>query len=124
MDYLKSLAVFIRVAELGNFSAVAQEFDVSGTMIGKHIQALERRLGGKLIARSTRRQSLTDLGALFLERARAILADIETADALADEIRQQPRGTLRPAHRQRWAWSGWWTSSPTIVSTIRKWMSS
>lgn len=95
MDYLKSLAVFIRVAELGNFSATAEEFDVSGTMISKHVQALEKRLGGKLIARSTRRQTLTDLGALFLERARAILADIETADALADEIRQQPRGTLR-----------------------------
>lgn len=95
MDYLKTLAVFVRVAERGSFAAVAEELGVSGTMVGKHVQALERRLGGRLVARTTRRQSLTDLGAEFCERARAILADVEAADGLAEEMRRLPRGTLR-----------------------------
>lgn len=95
MDYLKTLAVFVRVAEKGSFAAVAEEFGVSGTMVGKHVQTLERRLGGRLVARTTRRQSLTDLGAEFYERARSILAEVESADGLAEEMRSQPRGTLR-----------------------------
>ncbi|MEJ2654179.1 MAG: LysR family transcriptional regulator, partial [Acidihalobacter sp.] len=95
MDYLKTLAVFVRVAEKDSFAAVAEEFGVSGTMVGKHVQALERRLGGRLVARTTRRQSLTDLGVEFYERARSILAVVESADGLAEEMRSQPRGTLR-----------------------------
>jgi len=95
MDYLKSLSVFVRVAELGSFAAAATEFDLSGTMVGKHIQSLEERLGGRLLARTTRRQHLTDLGELFCERARSILADVEAADAIGEGLRQQPRGKLR-----------------------------
>ena len=95
MDYLKTLSVFVRVAEKGSFAAVAEELGISGTMVGKHVQTLERRLGGRLVARTTRRQSLTDLGAEFYERARSILADVEAADGLAEEMRRLPRGTLR-----------------------------
>ena len=84
MDYLKSLSVFVRVVELGSFAAAAAEFDLSGTMVGKHIQTLEKRLGGRLLARTTRRQHLTDLGELFCERARSILADVEAADAIGE----------------------------------------
>lgn len=95
MDYLRSLAVFVRVAELGSFSAAAEAFEISGTMVGKHVQFLEDRLGGRLIERTTRRQSLTDLGATFCERARAILADVEAADLIGEELQRSPRGLLR-----------------------------
>ncbi len=95
MDYLTSLAVFVRVADLGSFSAAAEAFGISGTMVGKHVQALERRLGGRLLARTTRRQSLTELGLQFSDRARAILAQVAAADTLGDTLRQQPRGLLR-----------------------------
>jgi DNA-binding transcriptional LysR family regulator len=95
MDYLTSLAVFVRVADLGSFSAAADELGLSGTMVGKHIRSLEGRLGGTLVARTTRRQSLTELGLRFRERAHAILAQIEEADGLGGELQSRPRGLLR-----------------------------
>lgn len=95
LDYLKSLAVFVRVVERGSFAAVAEEFGLSGTMVGKHIQSLEGRLGGRLLVRTTRRQHLTDLGLQFCERARTILAEVEAANALGEGLRQQPKGILR-----------------------------
>ena len=56
------MAVFVRVADLGSFAAAAKEFRLSPTMVGKHIRHLEQRLGSLLVNRSTRRQSLTELG--------------------------------------------------------------
>jgi DNA-binding transcriptional LysR family regulator len=95
MDYLRSLAVFVRVSELGSMSAAAAEFGVSPTMIGKHIQALEQRAGGRLFVRTTRRQSLSELGTHLLGSARTILSEVAAADALGEQIKESPRGTLR-----------------------------
>ena len=55
------MSVFVKVADLGSFSAAAKELRLSPTMIGKHMRHLEGRLGSLLINRSTRRQSLTEL---------------------------------------------------------------
>ncbi|WP_282272908.1 LysR family transcriptional regulator [Stenotrophomonas sp. PS02298] len=95
MDRLHAMQVFTRAVELGSFSAAAVELDISPQFAGKQIQALETGLGIKLLNRTTRRQSLTESGQLFYERAKNILAEMEAAEALMAESRATPRGKLR-----------------------------
>ncbi len=95
MDRLASMAAFVKAADLGSFTAAGTALGLSSQMVGKHISALEERLGTALMQRSTRRQSLTDAGRLFYERCRAVLAEVEAADAVVEELSAAPRGTLR-----------------------------
>ena len=95
MDRLTSMAVFVRAVDLGSFAAAAAALDLSAPMVGKHVRFLEERLGARLINRTTRRQSLTNLGQAYYERCRLVLAEAEAADALADDERDEPRGTLK-----------------------------
>jgi len=97
MDRLTSMAVFVRVADLGSFAAAAKDLRLSPTMIGKHIRHLEQRLGSLLINRSTRRQSLTELGRNYVEHCRHVLEEVEAGEALAEETVRTPRGRLRVA---------------------------
>ncbi|KRQ91004.1 LysR family transcriptional regulator [Bradyrhizobium valentinum] len=95
MDRLSSMAVFVKAADLGSFAAAADALDLSGPMVGKHVQFLEQRLGVRLINRTTRRQSLTEFGRAYYDRCRSVLAEAEAADALAAEQLSEPRGKLR-----------------------------
>jgi DNA-binding transcriptional LysR family regulator len=95
MDRLTSMSVFAKVAEVGSFAAAADVFGLSAPMVGKHVRALEERLGARLINRTTRRQSLTEFGRLYYERCKLVLAEAHAADALADELLGVPRGPLR-----------------------------
>ena len=95
MDQLSSMAVFVRVAEAKSFAAAAAALDLSATMVANHVRALEDRLGARLIERTTRRQTLTDIGLAYLERCREILASVKAADGVADAVRTQPSGELR-----------------------------
>ena len=95
MDRLTSMQVFVKVADLGSFAAAAGELGLSRAMVAKHIRSLEERLQVTLIRRTTRRQSLTDVGLSFLERCRSILAEVEAAENLAAESQSAPRGLLR-----------------------------
>jgi DNA-binding transcriptional LysR family regulator len=95
MDRLTSMTVFARVAELGSFTDTADEFEISATMVGKHVKALETRLGARLIHRTTRRQQLTDAGRLYYERCKAVLEEAAAAEACIDTLRGAPRGLLR-----------------------------
>jgi DNA-binding transcriptional LysR family regulator len=97
MDRLTSMSVFAKVADLGSFAAAAKELRLSPTMIGKHIRFLEERLGSQLINRSTRRQSLTELGRDYLDHCRHLLEEAEAGDALVEEALRAPRGKLRIA---------------------------
>lgn len=95
MDSIVSMRVFVRVTELGGFAQAAREFDLSPSMVAKHIQALEARLGARLINRTTRRQSLTEVGKLYFERSKTVLAEFDSAEASAIELQAAPRGLLR-----------------------------
>ncbi|HEY8605928.1 MAG TPA: LysR family transcriptional regulator [Noviherbaspirillum sp.] len=95
MDKLRSMEIFVAVADSGSFTAAAAAFDLSPVMVGKHIRALEERLGARLLARTTRRQHLTEIGRQYLERCRQILADIRAAESGAEAMRTVPRGTLK-----------------------------
>lgn len=95
MDRLAAMAVFVRTVELGSISAAAEAMDLSAQLAGKQVRALEQSLSVKLLNRTTRRQSLTDSGRAFYERAKYILAEMEAAEALIAETRTIPRGHLR-----------------------------
>jgi DNA-binding transcriptional LysR family regulator len=101
MDRLTSMAVFVKAVDLGSFTAAAEALDLSGPMVGKHVRFLEERLGVRLLNRTTRRQSLTEVGRAYYERCRAVLAEAAAADALAADQLTEPRGKLRaslPVH--------------------------
>ena len=95
MDRLESIGVFVKATELGSLTAAAESLQISSQLAGRHVQALERRLGVRLLNRTTRRQSLTDFGRGFYERAKVILAEVEAAENLAAEVREVPSGRLR-----------------------------
>ena len=95
MDRLTSMAVFVRTVERGGFAAAASELGLSPTMTGLHVRALEERLGARLLNRTTRRQSLTEVGRRYYERCKQILADIEAAEGDAMDLLSAPRGRLR-----------------------------
>jgi len=94
MDRFNSMQVFVRAVERGSFAAAASDIGISATMVGMHVRALEERLGGRLLSRTTRRQSLTEIGRLYYERCRQILSDVDDAELVADQLRAAPRGTL------------------------------
>jgi DNA-binding transcriptional LysR family regulator len=97
MDKLSGMAMLVRVVESGSFSAAAAAVGVSPTMAGKHVRAIEDRLGARLLHRTTRRQQLTEIGQLYYERCKQALSDVALADASASELQATPRGLLRIA---------------------------
>ncbi|TKC90297.1 LysR family transcriptional regulator [Trinickia terrae] len=95
MDRLVSMEVFVAVVEAGSLTAAAERFDISSAMVGKHIRSLEARLNARLITRTTRRQSLTEIGRQYYEQCRQILADVKAAETLAEAMAAAPRGVLK-----------------------------
>lgn len=95
-DRLQELAVFVRAAESGSFSRAGRELGLSQPSVSRIIGELEARLGITLLLRTTRRVAVTDAGALFLDRAREILAEIEDAEDAARGI-DSLRGIIRLA---------------------------
>ena len=95
MDTLSGLVVFVRAAETLSFVGTARTLGVSASAVGKSIAKLEAGLGVRLFHRSTRRISLTDEGALFFERCRTALQDIEDAEAELSRATTTPHGRLR-----------------------------
>ena len=95
MDRLRSISVFLKVVERGSFAAAAADFRISATMVGQHVRALEHWLSGPLLHRTTRRQSLTELGRNAIERFELILRDIGEVEALASISSGEATGSLR-----------------------------
>lgn len=95
MDRLGAMQQFVRVAELGSFSAAAQQLDVARSVVTRQIATLESHLGTQLIARSTRRLSLTTAGADYLEKCRVILNLVDAAESGVAADRHAPRGLIR-----------------------------
>ncbi|QOT79228.1 LysR family transcriptional regulator [Cupriavidus basilensis] len=95
MDSLSGFTVFVQVAETRSFVAAGRQMGVSASAVGKSVARLEEKLGTRLFHRSTRSITLTAEGALFLERSRRILAEIEAAEQELSRAAQAPRGRLR-----------------------------
>jgi DNA-binding transcriptional LysR family regulator len=82
-DRLQQLALFVRTVESGSFSKAAREFGLSQPSVSRSIAALERRLGVKLLIRTTRQVSATDAGDALVGRARDALLAIDEAESAA-----------------------------------------
>jgi DNA-binding transcriptional LysR family regulator len=95
MDRLKSLTTFVQVVESGGFSAAARRLNMSPTMASEHVQALENQLGARLLQRTTRKISLTEVGQAYYENAARILNELGEADRRAGALQATPRGRLR-----------------------------
>jgi DNA-binding transcriptional LysR family regulator len=95
MDHLVNLTAFVRVVENGGFTAAARHLNLSTTMVSNHVQELEDRLGARLLNRTTRKVSLTEIGRQYYERSLHILAELDEADRAAGALNATPRGRLR-----------------------------
>jgi len=95
MDKLKQIESFVAVSVRGSLTAAAQAEGVAPAVIGRRIDALEERLGVKLLVRTTRRISLTREGSAFLEDAQRLLADLANAEASVSAGGVKASGHLR-----------------------------
>ena len=94
MDRMTSIATFVKIAEAGGFAAAARKLGVSPSTVTTQIQDLEDRLGVRLLNRSTRKVSLTDIGKAYFERCMHILADMDEADTAVHAMHAKPSGIL------------------------------
>jgi LysR family transcriptional regulator, regulator for bpeEF and oprC len=95
MADLRTLAIFVKVAERKSFVRAATDLGITQSGVSNAIKRLEEQTGARLLARTTRRVTLTEDGAAFFERCRHALADIEEAELVLKESRQKISGNLR-----------------------------
>ncbi len=95
MDRLKQIESFVAVAAKGSLTAAAHAEGVAPAVIGRRIDALEARLGVKLLVRTTRRITLTHEGSAFLENCQRLLADLASAEASVSAGGVKASGHLR-----------------------------
>lgn len=95
MNLLESMQVYVLIVDKGSLSAAAAAMEISATMAGKHLRALEARLGMQLLSRTTRRQHMTPFGEDYYTRCKEILRLVEETDAQAQHQQLSPAGTLR-----------------------------
>ncbi len=94
MDKFRQIETFVEVVARGSLSAAARAEGIAPAMVGRRLDALESRLGVKLLQRTTRRLALTDEGAAFLENCQRILAELEEAESAASERSARASGHL------------------------------
>jgi len=95
MDSLDLIKTFHEVAAQGSFSQAAKRLDMSKATVSKYVAELETRFGVRLLNRSTRSVSLTDAGALLLERSKPVIEMVEHTQAELQDHASKPRGRLR-----------------------------
>ncbi|HMX63838.1 MAG TPA: LysR family transcriptional regulator, partial [Candidatus Sumerlaeota bacterium] len=95
MSVSSDLAFFSALVKFGSLSAVAREFDVTPSAASKWLSGLEKRLGVRLVHRTTRRLTLTSEGELYLAEGRRILAEIDDLEQSVSSTRSAPKGLLR-----------------------------
>ncbi len=95
MDRLTEMEAFVQVVDHGGFTDAARKMSLSKSAVSKHVSALEARLGVRLLNRTTRRVSPTELGLAYYDRARSVLAEAGEADRMVTAMQATPKGSLR-----------------------------
>ena len=95
MDRVTGIELFIRVVETGSFSKAAREIGITQPTATKAVAAIEQRLGTRLLHRSTRGLTLTEVGALYYEKCKLIAREIDEADNMATLLQSKVGGMLR-----------------------------
>ncbi|MDR8524922.1 LysR family transcriptional regulator [Shewanella fidelis] len=97
MDQLGAMRTFVRVVQTGSFSAAAREQNTTQATVSKKVAALENELGAKLLTRSSRDLSMTEVGATYYESCVSIIAELDEAEAQVRSQQASPKGGLRVA---------------------------
>lgn len=97
MDQLSAMRAFVRVVQMGSFSSAGRDMNTTQTTISKKVAALEKKIGVKLLTRSSRDHALTPTGAEYFEQCVAILGKLDEAETRARSEVASPRGTIRIA---------------------------
>jgi len=95
VDRLMAMELFLRIVETGSFSAASREFGTTQPSVSRQLHALERRLGARLLNRTTRHLTLTDAGRSFYEDCRHIIASVQAAESSVGVLQVSLRGLLR-----------------------------
>ncbi len=95
MDKLQAMQMFVRVVETGSFSKAAREFATTQPTVTKQVAAIEAHLQVRLLNRNTRGVSLTEVGALYFEKCKTIVMDVQEADSVVRKRQSQAQGMLR-----------------------------
>ena len=95
MDRILGMQLYMRVVETGSFSKAAVDMATTQPTATKHVAELERKLGVRLLNRNTRGVSPTEVGALYYDKCKSILHELEEADNLAALLQSRVGGTLR-----------------------------
>jgi DNA-binding transcriptional LysR family regulator len=95
MMNLVGMGIFARVAEAKGFSAAARKLGISKSVVSKEVAKLEKSLGARLLNRTTRQLSLTEVGAAFYDHCARIVQEAEEAALLVDRLHAKPRGVLK-----------------------------
>jgi len=95
MDRLTEMEAFATVVDQGGFTDAARKMGISKSAVSKHVSSLEARLGARLLNRTTRRVSPTEIGLVYYDRARRVLNDAGEADSIVTAMQSAPSGVLR-----------------------------
>lgn len=95
MNKLRAIELFVQLSDQGSFTRLANELNVSKSMISKEINRLEDELGARLLNRSTRKLQLTQVGEGYLKHCREILLKCEDADSYVQDHQGAPKGKLK-----------------------------
>lgn len=95
MENLTDIAVFVQVVKSGSFTTAAERLQLSRSVVSKYLSRLEERLDARLLNRTTRRLSLTEVGKVFYEHASLGLQEIEEAESAVTRLQGKPRGILK-----------------------------
>jgi DNA-binding transcriptional LysR family regulator len=95
VPYLESIRVFVRVVELGSITAGGRDLRLTPAVASNRIKELERRLGVRLLNRSTRKLTPTEVGLVFFDHARAVVDSLDGAEAVVAGFAGRPRGAIR-----------------------------
>ena len=95
MEHLAEMMTFAKVVETRSFSAAAAALNTSKSLVSKQVGNLEKALGVRLLQRTTRRMSLTEIGAAYYEHCARIMQEIDAASETVTQLQAEPRGVLR-----------------------------
>src|SRR6202167_6241626 len=95
MQDLNDLFYFVRVVDHGGFAAAGRALGVQKSKLSRRILLLEERLGVRLLNRSSRRFSITEIGREYYDRCAAMLVEADAAEQVVAQMRAEPRGVIR-----------------------------
>jgi DNA-binding transcriptional LysR family regulator len=95
VDRLKTIESFIRIVKTGSFSAAARQLGISRALVSRHVTSLEKRLGARLLNRTTRRVNLTEAGERYVDFCQRIIAEMQEQESSLTRLQNEPRGSLK-----------------------------